>query len=83
MNVGDTARIARGPWTGFTGRVTALFNGFTAVQLAGFERTFANDELDDAGSHRAVASDGGSRWACIDSVATSRNRAPEGTCEGA
>lgn len=53
MNVGDIARISRGPWRGFKGRVTATFTGgWVSVSLAGFERTFAADEveLDDAGN---------------------------------
>lgn len=39
-------------------------------------------ELDESGGHRAVASEGGARFACIDCGATSRNRAPAGTCPG-
>lgn len=85
MNVGDTARINRGPWRGFSGRVTALFNGFTAVQLAGFERTFSNDELDDR-EHRIVTTvEFGDvrRHRCLDCGATRAGvEPPQPPCPG-
>ena len=47
MNVGDTARIIRGPWTGHTGPVTATFNGgWVTVRVANMERTFGSTEVD-------------------------------------
>ena len=51
MNPGDTARITRGPWAGFTGRVTAVFAaGWVSVQLdaGGWVRTFAANEVEAA-----------------------------------
>lgn len=55
MSIGDTVRITRGGWSGFTGEITARFTGgWIAVRIKGWERTFAESdaevvELDDDG----------------------------------
>ena len=47
MKPGDTARVTRGPWFGFEGKVTATCTGgFVAIQLAGYERTFDEADLE-------------------------------------
>jgi len=47
VKAGDTARVTRGPWSGFEGKVTAVpAKGWVCVLFANMERTFDEADLE-------------------------------------
>jgi hypothetical protein len=88
---GDTARVIRGPWSGFVGKVTATFTGgWVAVRVTDHlhPRTFPATELTDAAldrAHRIVTTHehGSTRNYCLDCGATrSGVHPPQPPCKG-